>query len=64
MHEQSKKNINLNNGSLRVLKEKKHSEELEKQTEAIKANKTILDLRVIKEKEEEILREKEMKQQE
>ena len=63
MHEQSKKNINLNNGSLRVLKEKKHLEELKKQTEAIKANKTLLDPRVIKEKEE-ILREKEMKQQE
>ena len=32
-------------------------EELEKQTEATKASKTILDPRVIQEKEEEILRE-------
>ena len=38
--------------------------ELEKQTEAIKASKTILDPRVIREKEEEILREIEMEQQE
>ena len=37
---------------------------MEKQTEAIKASKTILDPRVIKEKEEEILREIEMEQQE
>ena len=39
-------------------------EELEKQTEAIKAGKTILDPRVIHEREEEILRELEMEQQE
>ena len=38
--------------------------ELKKQTEAIKASKTILDPRVIREKEEEILREIEMEQQE
>ena len=42
---------------------RKHLGELEKQTEAIKASKTILDPRVIKEKEE-ILREIEMEQQE
>ena len=34
---------------------RKHLEELEKQTEAIKAGKTILDPRVIQEREEEIL---------
>ena len=45
-------------------KRRKHLGELEKQTEAIKASKTILDPRVIKEKEEEILREIEMEQQE
>ena len=39
-------------------------EELEKQTEGIKAGKTILDPRVIQEREEEILREIEMEQQE
>ena len=39
---------------------RKHLGELEKQTEAIKASKTILDPRVIWEKEEEILREIEM----
>ena len=39
-------------------------EELEKQTEATKAGKTILDPRVIMEKQEEILREIEMEQQE
>ena len=39
---------------------RKHLGELEKQTEAIKANKTILDPRVIKEKDEKILREIEM----
>ena len=33
----------------------KHFRELEKQTEAIKVSKTILNPRVIKEKEEEIL---------
>ena len=38
--------------------------ELEKQTELVKQNRTILDPRVIKEKEEEILREIEMEQQE
>ena len=38
--------------------------ESEKQTEAIKAGKTILDPGVIKEKEEQILREIEMEQQE
>ena len=43
---------------------KKHLKELEKQTEAIKAGKTILDPRVIQEREEEILREIEMEQQE
>ena len=43
---------------------RKHLGELEKQTEAIKASKTILDPRVIHEKEEEILREIEMEQQE
>ena len=43
---------------------RKHLEELEKQTEATKASKTILDPRVIQEKEEEILREIEMEQQE
>ena len=36
-------------------KRTKHFTELEKQTEAIKVSKTILDPRVIKEKEEEIL---------
>ena len=41
-----------------------HLGELEKQTEAMKASKTILDPRVIHEKEEEILREIEMEQQE
>ena len=39
---------------------RKHLGELENQTEAIKASKTILDPRVIREKEEEILREIEM----
>ena len=39
-------------------------EELEKQTEATKASKTILDPRVIQEKEEEMLREIEREQQE
>ena len=43
---------------------RKHLGELEKQTEAIKASKTILDLSVIQKKEEEILREIEMEQQE
>ena len=43
---------------------RKHLGELEKQTKAIKASKTILDPRVIKEREEEILREIEMEQQE
>ena len=43
---------------------RKHLEELEKQTEAIKAGKTILDPRVIQEREEEILREIEMEQEE
>ena len=38
--------------------------ELEKQTELVKQNRTVLDPRVIKEKEEEILREIEMEQQE
>ena len=38
--------------------------ELKKQTEAIKVSKTILNPRVIKEKEDEILREIEMEQQE
>ena len=42
----------------------KHLGELEKQTEVIKASKTILDLRVIQKKEEEILSEIEMEQQE
>ena len=37
---------------------------MKKQTEAIKVSKTILDPRVIREKEEEILREIEMEQQE
>ena len=43
---------------------RKHLEDLEKQTEAIKAGETILDPRVIPEREEEILREIEMEQQE
>ena len=43
---------------------RKHLGELEKQTEAIKPSKTILDPRVIKEKEEEILRDIKMEQQE
>ena len=43
---------------------RKHLGKLEKQTEAIKVSKTILDPRVIREKEEEILREIEMEQQE
>ena len=43
---------------------RKHLGELEKQAEAIKASKTILDPRVIQKKEEEILREIEMEQQE
>ena len=43
---------------------RKHLEELEEQTEAIKAGQTILDPRVIQEREEEILREIEMEQQE
>ena len=43
---------------------KEHLRELGKQTEAIKTSKAILDRRVIKEKEEEILREIEMEQQE
>ena len=43
---------------------RKHLRQLEKETELIKDNRTILDLRVIKEKEEEILREIEMEQQE
>ena len=43
---------------------RKHLGELEKQTKAIKESKTILDPRVIKEREEEILREIEMEQQE
>ena len=38
--------------------------ELKKRAEAIKASKTIMDPRVIQEKEEEILREIEMEQQE
>ena len=38
--------------------------ELEKQTELVNQNRTVLDPRVIKEKEEEILREIEMEQQE
>ena len=37
---------------------------MEKKTEAIKSSKTILDPRVIKKNEEEILRETEMEQQE
>ena len=45
-------------------KRRKHLGKLEKQTEAIKVSKTILDPRVIREKEEEILREIEMEQQE
>ena len=36
---------------------------VEKKTEAIKSSKTILDPRVIKKNEEEILRETEMEQQ-
>ena len=43
---------------------RKHLGELKKQTEAIKVSKTILNPRVIKEKEDEILREIEMEQQE
>ena len=43
---------------------RKHLRQLEKETELIKDNRTILDPRVIKEKEEEILREIEMEQQE
>ena len=43
---------------------RKHLGELEKQAEAIKASETILDPRVIQKKEEEILREIEMEQQE
>ena len=43
---------------------KKHLRQLEKETELIKDNRTILDPRVIKEKEEEILREIDMEQQE
>ena len=43
---------------------RKHLGELEKQTETIKAIKTILDPRVIQEKEDEILREIEMDKQE
>ena len=43
---------------------RKHLGELEKQTEAIKASKTIFDLSVIQKKEEEILSEIEMEQQE
>ena len=43
---------------------RKHLGELEKQTETIKASKTILDPRVIQEKEDEIRREIEMEQQE
>ena len=38
--------------------------ELEKQTELVKQNRTVLDPRVIKEKEKEMLREIEMEQQE
>ena len=38
--------------------------ELEKQIELVKQNRTVLDPRVIKEKEKEILREIEMEQQE
>ena len=38
--------------------------ELEKQTELVNQNRTVLDPRVIKEKEKEILRETEMEQQE
>ena len=45
-------------------KRRNHLGKLEKQTEAIKVSKTILDPRVIREKEEEILREIEMEQQE
>ena len=43
---------------------RKHLRQLEKETELIKDNRKILDPRVIKEKEEEILREIEMEQQE
>ena len=43
---------------------RKHLGELEKQAKAIKTSKTTLDPRVIQEKEEEILREIEMEQQE
>ena len=43
---------------------KEHLRGLGKYTEPIKASKAILDRRVIKEKEEEILREIEMEQQE
>ena len=43
---------------------RKHLGELKKQTEATKVSKTILNPRVIKEKEDEILREIEMEQQE
>ena len=43
---------------------RKHLRQLEKETELIKDKSTILDPRVIKEKEEEILREIEMEQQE
>ena len=38
--------------------------ELEKQTELVNQNRTVLDPRVIKEKEKEMLREIEMEQQE
>ena len=63
MHEQSKED-QIEQWWLESAERRKHLEELEKQTEGIKVRKTILDPRVMQEREEEILREIEMEQQE